>query len=334
MNFDLLGRAILPESLQLRIPYMGSKRKIAKELMQKMVEIKPKAKYFYDLFAGGGALSFYALQCGLKVHYNEKQKGMVDLLEYILNRARNEEKGQYGIFPDDFYNFITREEFFDLIDKDTIKAQFSRICYSFGNRQDTYCYGKDIENYKHLAHNIVMFRCEKSLKEFNQLFNKNFVLSNKTTWNERRLDYMQQFSREQRAVNEEQLQHLERAIQFERIGELKEARVQSLERLESLERLPVFTITNLDFADVKITTPPEEIIIYLDPPYRNTREYKEKFDYARVDEYFKQSPYSCFMSEYNAPFKSILEIKKESLLNNSNIDKRKFVIEKLFWNEK
>ena len=39
------------------------------------------------------------------------------------------------------------------------------------------------------------------------------------------------------------------------------------------------------------------------------------------------------MSEYNAPFKSILEIKKESLFN-SNADKRKFVIEKLFWNEK
>ena len=97
--------------------------------------------------------------------------------------------------------------------------------------------------------------------------------------------------------------------------------------------MPAFTITNLDFADVKITTPPEETIIYLDPPYRNTTEYKEKFDYARVDEYFKQSPYTCFMSEYNAPFKSILEIKKESLLNN-NVDKRKFVIEKLFWNEK
>ncbi len=62
-------------------------------------------------------------------------------------------------------------------------------------------------------------------------------------------------------------------------------------------------------------------------------EYKEKFDYARVDEYFKQSPYTCFMSEYEAPFKSILEIKKESLLNNSN-DKKKIVIEKLFWNEK
>ena len=308
--FDLLNKPVLPKSLQLRIPYMGSKRKIAEELMQKMIEIKPKAKYFYDLFSGGGAMSFYALQCGLKVHYNEKQKGMVDLLEYILNRARNKEKGQYGIFPDDFYNFITREEFFDLISKDTIKAQFSRIVYSFGNSQRTYLFGKDIEYQKQLGHNIVMFCCEKSLKEFNHLLNTNIVLSNKKTWNERRLDYLKQFSKEQRAV-----------------------KLQRLEQLERLERLQSFTITNLDFADVKIITPLEETIIYLDPPYRGTAEYKEKFDYTRVDEYFKQSPYTCFMSEYNAPFKSILEIKKESLLDNS-ADKKKFVIEKLFWNEK
>ena len=320
--FDLLNKPVLPKSLQLKIPYMGSKRKIAEELMQKMIEIKPKAKYFYDLFAGGGAMSFYALQCGLKVHYNEKQKGIVDLLEYILNRAKNKEKGQYGIFPDDFYNFITREEFFDLVDKDTIKAQFSRMIYSFGHNQRDYLFGKHIEYQKQLGHNIVMFRCEKSLKEFNQLFNKNLVLSNKTTWNERRLDYMRQFSKEQRAVKEEQLQQLEQL-----------QRLQQLQQLQQLEQLPSFTITNLDFADVKITTPPEETIIYLDPPYRGTAKYKEKFDYTRVDEYFKQSPYTCFMSEYDAPFKSILEIKKESLLNNSS-DKKKFVIEKLFWNEK
>lgn len=315
--FDLLNKPVLPKSLQLRIPYMGSKRKIAEELMQKMLEIKPKVKYFYDLFGGGGAMSFYALQCGLKVHYNEKQKGMVDLLEYILNRARNKEKGQYGIFPDDFYNFITREEFFKLKDEDSIKGQFARIVYSFGNSQRAYLFGKDIEYQKQLGHNIVMFCCEKSLKEFNQLLNTNFVLSNKTTWNERRLDYIKQFSRKQRAVKLQRLQQLER-----------------LERLQQLQRLPSFTITNLDFADVKITTPLEESIIYLDPPYRGTAEYKEKFDYTKIDEYFKQSPYTCFMSEYNAPFKSILEIKKESLLNNSNLDKRKFVIEKLFWNEK
>ena len=320
INFNLLGDPILPNSLQLRIPYMGSKRKIAKELMQKMIEVKPKAKYFYDLFSGGGAMSFYALQCGLKVHYNERQKGMVDLLEYILNRAKNKEKGQYGLFPDDFYNFITREEFFKLKDEDSIKGQFARIVYSFGNSQRTYLFGKDIEYQKQLGHNIVIFCCEKSLKEFNHLLNTNIVLSNKTTWNERRLDYLKQFSKEQRKFK--QLQLLEQLQQLEQ-----------LERLERLEQLPFFTITNLDFADVKITTPLEETIIYLDPPYRGTAEYKEKFDYTRVDEFFKNSPYTCFMSEYNAPFKSILEIKKESLLNNS-LKEKKFVIEKLFWNEK
>ena len=41
------------------------------------------------------------------------------------------------------------------------------------------------------------------------------------------------------------------------------------------------------------------------------------------------------MSEYNAPFNSILEIKKESLLNNKNsLKEKKFIIEKLFYNGK
>lgn len=323
MFFDLFNKPVLPKSLQLRIPYMGSKRKIAEQLMQKMLEIKPKAKYFYDLFGGGGAMSFYALQCGLKVHYNEKQKGMVDLLEYILNRAKNKEKGQYGLFPDDFYNFITREEFFKLKDEDSIKGQFARIIYSFGNLQRTYLFNKDIEYQKQLGHNIVMFCCEKSLKELNLLFNINIKISNAKTWNERRLDYLQYFPKEQRKIKGlEQLEQLGRLQQSER-----------LEKLQQLEKLPAFTISNLDFADVKITTPLDETIIYLDPPYRSTAEYKEKFNYEKVDEFFKNSPYTCFMSEYNAPFKSILEIKKESLLNNS-LKEKKFVIEKLFWNEK
>ena len=317
MFFDLFNKPVLPKSLQLRIPYMGSKRRIAEQLMQKMLEIKPKAKYFYDLFAGGGAMSFYALQCGLKVHYNEKQKGMVDLLEYILNRAKNKEKGQYGLFPDDFYNFITREEFFKLKDEDSIKGQFVRIIYSFGNSQKTYLFNKDIEYRKQLGHNIVMFCCEKSLKELNLLLNINIKISNAKTWNERRLDYLQYFPKEQRKIK--RLQQLER--------------LQQLIQLLQLERLPAFTISNLDFADVKITTPLDETIIYLDPPYRGTAEYKEKFNYEKVDEFFKNSLYTCFMSEYNALFKSILEIKKESLLNNS-LKEKKFVIEKLFWNEK
>jgi site-specific DNA-adenine methylase len=319
INFDIFGKPYFGKVEPLRIPYMGSKRKIAEELFQKMLEIKPNAKYFFDLFGGGGAMSFFALQIGLKTQYNEKQKGMVDLLNYILQRARSGEKGQYKIFPDDFYNFIDREQFKILKDEDSIKGQFARICYSFGNNQRTYLFG-DIEELKHLAHDIVVFKNENALEEFNQKTNSNFVLSKKESWNERRLDFMAQ------VIGRLDLQQLERLQQLHQLHQL--------EQLEQLERLPAFAITNLDFQDVKIETPIEETIIYLDPPYRGTAEYKENALFDDIDNFFRNSPYTCFMSEYNAPFDSVLEIKKESLLNNSNLKERKYVIENLFWNKK
>jgi site-specific DNA-adenine methylase len=192
--FDFFGKPYFNEVLPLRIPYMGSKRKICNELFQKMLEIKPNAKYFFDLFGGGGSMSFFALQIGLKTHYNEKQKGLVDLINYILDRSKNKQSGKFGIFPDDFYKFITREEFAVLKDEDSIKGQFARICYSFGNNQKGYLFG-DIEELKRLAHDIVVFRNENALAEFNQKNNSNFVLSGKKTWNERRLDFMAQIPR-------------------------------------------------------------------------------------------------------------------------------------------
>ena len=324
INFDFFGKPYFNEVLPLRIPYMGSKRKICNELFQKMLEIKPNAKYFFDLFGGGGSMSFFALQIGLKTHYNEKQKGLVDLINYILDRSKNKQSGKFGIFPDDFYKFITREEFAVLKDEDSIKGQFARICYSFGNNQKGYLFG-DIEELKRLAHDIVVFRNENALAEFNQKNNSNFVLSGKKTWNERRLDFMAQIPRASKIKQLEQLQRLQQLEQLQRL--------QQLERLEQLERLPAFSISNLDFQEVKIETPVAETIIYLDPPYRGTCGYLEGVLHSEIDSYFLNSPYSCFMSEYNAPFDSVLEIKKESLLNNTKAEK-KFVIEKLFYNKK
>jgi site-specific DNA-adenine methylase len=289
---------------------MGSKNKIAIQLFQKMLEVKPNAKYFYDLFGGGAAMSFTALQLGLRVHYNEKQKGMVDLLKYIINPIL---ASKYGLFPDDFYNFITREEFFDLINQDTLKSQFARICYSFGNRQNTYAFGKDIEELKNLGHNIVMFQCQDSLEKLNQITNSNFVLSNAKTWNKRRLDFMSQINGRTTCKELERLQQL-----------------QQLQQLERLKQLPAFTITNLDFRDVKIETPIDETIVYLDPPYRGTATYIEKCFFEDIDNYFRNSPYDCFMSEYDAPFKSILEIEKRCTFSSTNNSLVK--IEKLFYN--
>ena len=51
------------------MPYKGSKNKIA----QWIVDQLPKAKHFYDLFGGGGAMSHCAILSGKYevVHYNE-----------------------------------------------------------------------------------------------------------------------------------------------------------------------------------------------------------------------------------------------------------------------
>ena len=313
MKYDLFGDVIIPENIKnLRIPYMGSKNKIAIDLLREMLKVKPKAKYFYDLFGGGGSMSFTASQIGLKTHYNELQTSLVNFIDYIFNRLENGLKGQYGLFPDNFYNFIDREEFIKLKDEDSIKGQFARICYSFGNNQRGYLFG-DIEKTKHLAHDIVMFRCEKSLKEFNNLLGTDIKTSNLPTWNGRRLDFMKQ-------------------VKDRKYHELKQ--LQQLERLQQLQQLePIFTTSNLSYKDVKINTPIEETIIYLDPPYRNTAKYIEgkDFNYKELDEWFIRNKYTCFMSEYNAPHKVIFEIDKFSLLDNSK-EKRKVAKEKLFCN--
>ena len=52
---DLYGYPILPKIDILRIPYMGSKNSIAIMLFKRMLDLKPNAKYFVDLFGGGGA---------------------------------------------------------------------------------------------------------------------------------------------------------------------------------------------------------------------------------------------------------------------------------------
>ena len=316
INFDLFGKPIFPNVQNLRIPYMGSKNKIALRLFEKMLEIKPNAKYFFDIFAGGGAMSFTALQLGLKVHYNEKQKGLVDLLKYILTAK----KGKYGIFPDDFYNFITREEFNILKNEDSLKGQFARICYSFGNNQRNYLFG-DIEKTKHLAHNIVMFQCKKSLEEFNKLLECNITISNLLSWNERRIEFMSQ-------VKDRKYHELQHPLQLQQLE-----RLEHLEHLEHLERLPTFTTSNLDYQNVIIETPIDKTIVYLDPPYRGTADYIESALHNEIDNYFINSPYPCFMSEYNAPHKSILEIEKLKLLNNSK-ETKSVAIEKLFYNNK
>ena len=119
--------------IDFRIPYMGSKNKIAHELICEMKKHKPKAKYFIDLFGGGGSMSFTALQMGYKVLYNEYETDLANFMQFIIDRVKNNEKSRYGLLPEEYYQFVTREIFIEQKSLHTNYAEFCRLIYSFGN---------------------------------------------------------------------------------------------------------------------------------------------------------------------------------------------------------
>lgn len=301
----------------IRVPYQGSKNSISQKLMYKMLEIKPNAKYFVDICGGGGSMSFTALQMGLQVLYNDYDADLVNFLKYAFERIENNEKSKFGLFPEEWYKFATREEFIKQRDEHTPYSEFIRICYSFGTNRRNYAFAPEVEIRKHLAHNIIVFQCEKSCREFNERYNMNVFVSKKPTWNERRFDYMSCFTREQRDNMEEIMQSLQS--------------LESLERLERLERLTNnIEFHNLSYQDVKINFPIEETIVYCDIPYRGTAKYRNaNFNHDAFDKWFEELPYLAFLSEYNAPFQSILEIPKRKLMSGGSSN---YAMEKLFIN--
>jgi 16S rRNA G966 N2-methylase RsmD len=141
----------------LRIPYKGSKNKIADKLLDRMQEYKPNAKHFIDLFGGGGSMSFKALERGYITHYNEIDKGIFNFLSFILDRIKTDERSKFGLFPESWYNFVSREEFIKCKGLDDPYSAFVQTIYSFGNNCKTYLYGDYREEHKRQGHNFVYF---------------------------------------------------------------------------------------------------------------------------------------------------------------------------------
>lgn len=286
------------------IPYKGSKRDIAVELIEVMHNLKPQAKYFYDLFGGGGAITIAAIKSGYfeKVFYNEKDTAIFNLFKHLTTEG----------VPEEWHNWVSREQFHEVIASGYTSAYAGMIkcCWSFGNDCRTYLYGKNKELSKRLAHDMVVNKCEVALGELNKLLNIELKLPTGANIRERRLNFTKQIREHGKRFDLEHLEHLER-----------------LQRLQQLQQLGYY---NLDYALVPIITPLEETIIYCDPPYRGTEKYAEGIDHSGLDEWFLNSPYTVFMSEYSTTHKLVWQIQKRVTLNSE--DNRKTVSENLYWN--
>lgn len=135
------------------IPYMGNKSAIADDI----INFLPAGKRFVDLFGGGFAISHCVLnhindnQISLfgkkweSILYNDYNPLIVDLIKRALN----------GEFSYDKFKpqFITREDFFNLKDKDG----YVKYIWSFGNTGRNYMFNPEIEQKKKLLHNAIIF---------------------------------------------------------------------------------------------------------------------------------------------------------------------------------
>ena len=282
---------------------MGGKQTVAEMLVREMIAMKPQAKVFVDLFGGGGSISFMASQLGLQVVYNEYDGQLASFVAWLMKRIASGERGQYGLFPDDFYQFVTRERFFEQIDLHTPYSEFCRVVCSFGNTRRGYMFNPEIEATKHLLHNMVVFGCVDSLQRFNDTHSNAVKLSNKATVNERRLDIMRQVKMQYGRYDLQQLE-----------------RLQQLEQLEQLERLQRFTLLNLSYNAVPLPYDDNEVIIYCDPPYRGTCKYRQEFCYVAFDEWLRKQHHTVFISEYTMPddFYEVFNFKKRVTLSSSS----------------
>ena len=125
------------------LPYMGSKNRVAKELITEIIWNEPNAQIFIDLFAGGCAMSHAALLSGKfkKVIANDINEMPKLFKDAIMGKYKDEKR------------WISRDEFHKLKDTD----MYIKSVWSFGNSGENYLYGEHLEPYKKAYHYARVF---------------------------------------------------------------------------------------------------------------------------------------------------------------------------------
>ena len=269
------------------VPYKGSKNLIA----EKIVNVIPSAENFYDMFAGGCAITHCAAMSG-------KWENFVcnDLYDDGIRLFRDAVAGKFK----DEKRWISRDDFYRLKDADP----YVKFCWSFGNNGKSYIYGKDVEPLKKLLHEFV-FGDDGPLSDFlnTKLDCRAESPSDRFLWikhfckkksSKIVLESSQGLQGLERPESLESLQCLERLQSMERLQGL-----QCLQGLQGLERLlDRFSFFNEDYSRIQIKS---NSVVYCDIPYSGTDPYFSDFDYDKFYDWASKNENPIFVSEYKMP---------------------------------
>ena len=280
------------------VPYKGSKNFIAPWI----INMIPSADTFYDLFAGGCAVTHCAMSSGKWKNFvcNDIDGDGVKLfIDAINGKFRNERR------------WISRDDFFRLKDDEP----YVKFCWSFGNDGKSYIYGRDIERIKKKMHDY-SFGDDSIFPD---------VVTNSKEPRERMLllkrHLHQSNSDDDLGKGLERLQSLDSLQSLESLE-----RLESLESLESLERLESY---RADYRDVDIK---EGSVIYCDIPYKGTNGYFNGFDYDCFYTWAHGKKEPVYISEYFMPdnFHLISSVNKTCRMSAT---KAKKTVENLYAND-
>ena len=223
------------------LPYVGSKKKVSKNIVEIIKQNFGADKTVYDVFGGGGAITAELMINGIDVVYNDLDKTITDMFNRVLSQDREWIKTL----------IVSRDEFLTIRSKEnkTVDDELKLLVNSFGNNRKDYLYAKDISDIKYnLAVDII--KKDNVFSGYKQTETYKSFLKN----------------------NHEQLEQLE---QLERLQQL--ASLQQLERLPKTINKDYKYFSNVKNSILYLDPPYENTET---GPYKSQIDYQEFYDWA------------------------------------------------------
>ena len=286
-------------SVNFGLPYMGSKSKIAADL----IRLIPSGERFVDVFAGGCAMTHAAMLAGRwKEHLANDITGTPEFFVDVMSGKYNGET-----------RWISREDFFRLKDTDP----FVRFCFSFGNNGKDYIYSQTIEPYKKACHYVIFF---DDWTDFQRLcpevcMSVKKALEGIKDIKQRRLMLGPAVIGALKTMNRPDIvkkNPLYKSCHKKMVhGTNPDATyLESLERLERLQSLQSLDgRIHARKGDYRTLEVKPGDVLYCDPPYKGTAGYNgQEFDHEAFYDWACSQNVPVYISEYSMPADRFLKI--------------------------
>lgn len=276
---------------------MGSKNALA----ERIVALLPSASHLIDVFAGGCAVTHCAMKSGKWQHVHAN-----DLNEMIVGAFIRAIDGEFI----GERRWVSHEEFNRVRDTDA----YASICFSFGGNMRSYAYSPANEELKRALHYAIFFGDTAPF-----LILTGIDLTPVLTISDLR----------ERNIAAKNLAN---------VGGIFLKTLPNINRLNRLNRLSTefsekemkrLTIGSADFSEVEI---PSDSVIYCDPPYRGSEDYRKAkgFSHERFYEWSLRQTVPVFVSEYAMPEDFVEVAAWRKMCSMSQDTNPKATTEKLF----